>query len=78
MEYTAKHKELSIELNFSFHIIQFTIILKYNYWTTTPSNISILVSIKSYLNLYTVHSFKFYDITTKIAFTKNQLSPDNS
>jgi len=30
------------------------------------------------LNLYTVHSLKYYDITTKIAFTKNQLSPDNS
>src|SRR6202035_4606500 len=88
---------------FSFHIIQFNVILKYgphppvakpggvgvnlarpeegerdSIWITSPSKTSILISIKPCLNLYTVHSLKYYDITTKIAFTKNQLSPDNS
>lgn len=76
--------ELSLKMNIglfisiSFHNFKFNIILKTNIWITTLSITSILISIKSYLNSYTVHSLKSYDITTKIAFTKNQLSPDNS
>jgi len=37
-----------------------------------------LKSINPSLDIDTVHSPKHNDITTKIAFTKNQLSPDNS
>jgi hypothetical protein len=40
--------------------------------------IFLITSINSYLNFYTVHSLNLYDKTTKIAFTKYQLSPDNS
>lgn len=44
-----------------------------------PLFLTSLLIISNFIWIYnTVPSFNYYDITTKIAFTKNQLSPDNS
>lgn len=69
---------------FSFHIIQFNnnplnYIYYYNRVCFFLPTFPYFISIKSYMNWHTVHPYKvYYDLTTNIAFTKNQLSPGYS